>query len=60
MWYVQYWPELTSTDSTALRERMTFAFWGQRTEDWAFEPIYVEQSGSYPAVFIRFSPRPSP
>ena len=60
MWYAQYWPEETFTDPAVLRERMVSALWGQRTEDWDFEPVYVEQSGSYPAAFIRFSPRSSP
>lgn len=60
MWYAQYWPDETFTDPAVLRERMVSALWGQRTDGWDFEPVYVEQSGNYPAAFIRFSPRSSP
>lgn len=60
MWYAQYWPDETFTDPAVLRERMASALWGQRTEGWDFEPVYVERGRSYPAAFIRFSPRSSP
>lgn len=60
MWYSQYWPDETFTDPAVLRERMTSALWGQRTEGWDFEPVYVERGRGYPAAFIRFSPRSSP